>query len=200
MTRITFFLAALLFFMCSTEKQRPSVSCLFMGHALQFSGFSDTTGKFYQHHWPKMHTPETFQKNKQENKNVLCGRIVSADMDTMIELWIKWPAGKEISEADILGLKNDTAWTLITKGRKSNYDSKNNKYTGKSFEMLYFNANREYLCDIDPPGYICLNEIEKTGNDIYTGSGIFSCTLHGTDYRPGRMSKGKFRMEFYIGL
>jgi hypothetical protein len=185
-----------------TDAKQPStISFNFIGQTLNLSGLSDTAGKFYQHHWPTMHTPVTFVKSKKQYQNILCGRFVSADMDTMIELWIKWPNERPISETEILKLKNDTIWTLnSSKGKKSNYNKATHTVTGISFQMKYFNKNREYLSDVEPLGFICLNQIKKASGEIYSSSGIFECNVHGSDYVTRRITKGKFNLEFYIGL
>jgi hypothetical protein len=201
LNRILFLPFILLLFISSDTKQPATVSFHFNGQTFNLSGLSDTTGKFYQHHWPSMHTPETFAKNNRQNPDRICGRFVSADMDTMIELMIRWPYGLDVKEEDILKLKNDTVWTLnSSKGKRGNYNQSGNFYTGKSFDMMYFNKDREYLSDIAPLGFICFNEIKRVSGKIYSGSGTFECNVHGTDYKSKRITKGKFNLEFYIGL
>ena len=196
-------LAAVLLIKHSPENDRAAISFNFDGKTNNFSGFSDTDCKFYQHHWPKQHTPETCAKDKENNKHVICGRFCSITTDTTVEFWIKWPKGNNATEEDILKLKKDTVWTLNSlRGKKNNFNKTTGQITGRSFQMLYFINNSEYLSDIEPLGFICLNEITKVNSELYSATGIFQCNVNGSgsDYKSKRMSKGKFSLQFYIGL
>ncbi|HTL83521.1 MAG TPA: hypothetical protein VL651_17515 [Bacteroidia bacterium] len=204
MKRIALLLFVPLIFMgADSDTKCSSVSFSFAGTGFSVKGMCDTGMSYYSHFWPDMYTPQLISKYKDPNLHSICGRLTTADFDTMIEIHIKWPDYHIPTKDEILALKNDTVWTLNwLKGKKKNFDRASGTVIGKSFDITLElrNPTSEFLPDVDPLGFLCVTAISAVDSSTFSASGVFECTVHGSDFQPKRLRKGNFDLLFTPGL
>lgn len=171
----------------------------FLGNEVEFSGKSDIKSEFYSHNSPDHHTPEKIRKNREENKNILTGRITDDQRERMVELFIQFPEDYVITRKSFKKLEGDSIWTLSS--RKGNYSKELQKQTDKQSRFYFLDKTREYTSNIEPnEGFLYIERIHSQTDSTMTAIGNFEFQMRQFGESNTSKAKGTFNLEFYIGL
>lgn len=157
------------------------------------NGKSDINSEFYSKRWPEYHSAKTIKKTRLENQNSFCGRICNKDYSEMIELFYTYPKNKKLKVED---LKKEINKKVST----SNYEMKSYKPKDLYFRLYYFNSKKEYTSDNETDGYIKIESVENITDSTITAKGILDLNIREYGKPELKNIKGKFNLEFYIGI
>jgi hypothetical protein len=156
-------------------------------------GKSDIRSEFYTKKWPDYHTNETVKKTRMEHRNIFCGRISNDDYSEMVEIFFNYPENTLLTVDSLRKEANQKRFTF-------NFDSKTSKPIDNNFRLYYYNTLNEYTSDSESRGYVQIEKINGATDSTITAEGFFDLNVREYGKSELKKVKGKFNLEFYIGI